>query len=138
MKDDFPGLSLGQLLDIGEILFSSYQLLMIDQILFGDVEGGNIPVLPGSPSVPSIGEGNAFQRTLFLFNDSINSLKSFSTLIFELVVKLPEMLKEVKPLRRRHRPPVFEVGLLGLAKGTLVDGHGCAYFIKPRVNRQTR
>jgi hypothetical protein len=37
-----------------------------------------------------------------------------SSLIFELVVKLPEKLKDVKPLRRRHRLPVFEVGLLGL------------------------
>jgi hypothetical protein len=50
-------------------------------------------------------------------------LKSFSTLIFELVVKLPEKLKDVKPLPRRHRLPVFEVGLLGLAKGTFVDDH---------------
>jgi hypothetical protein len=64
-------------------------------------------------------------------------LKSFSTLIFELVVKLPKILKNVKPLPRRHRLPVFEVGFLGLAEGTFVDGHERDYFIKIRIDRQT-
>jgi hypothetical protein len=61
---------------------------------------------------------------LLLFSDPINSLKSFSILIFELIAQVPESLNEIEPLGRGHGSPFPEIGLRRFFKGALYDSHG--------------
>src|SRR4030042_4246357 len=77
-------------------------------------------------------------RTLLLFNDPINSLKSFSILIFELVIQVSKMLNEIEALGRGHGLPFPEIGLLGLFDGALHDSHGQPYSNKSYPQKQTR
>jgi hypothetical protein len=77
-------------------------------------------------------------RTLLLFNDPINSLKSFSILIFELVIQVPETLNEIEALGRGHGLQFPEICLRGFFDGTLHNDHGGIYCSKSCAQKQTQ
>ena len=55
------GLGFGQLFDVRQVLLSADEPLVIDEILLGNIESGNVAVMPGRRSLPCICESDALQ-----------------------------------------------------------------------------
>ena len=73
-----------------------------------------------------------------MFNDPINSLKSFSILIFELIIQVPETLNEIEALGRGHGLQFPEICLRGFFDGVLHDDHRGIYCSKSCAQKQTQ